>query len=344
MEQTCVSIWEGFIANPTDCKAYGYCKDGKLLLNGTCPGAYIYNSEDATCDYPSRFQCKVGSVESICQYSDDISETFADPNDCSRYCQCKNKKPVCNRCPDYQKYDSSFNKCVWNNDDSVFCLSDSICRLIPNGVFASDNSTACGGYAGCANGKASTGKCEGDFYFSAQAGGCVPGTASCPNDGGSNSNGESAPGAGINTPLENNKEACSNYNELPGAPKSTKFVSDGVTCFGYYACVDENGPGVWYKCNPGLHFDENEGKCVTPYTVACTHDRCGNINQEFVGKVSVDCKEYLICKDQVETGTGTCPENYFFNEFNGACVQTKPDYAICTDPPTSTNTKKKVFV
>lgn len=322
MDETCAHIPEGFIANPTNCKGYGYCKDGKVYLNGTCPGDYIYNSEDATCDYPSRFQCKVGSVESICEYSDNIAETFADPNDCSRYCQCKNKKAICNTCPANQKYDSSFNKCVWNNDESVFCLSKSICRLIPNGVFAADPNV-CGGYVGCAKGNGNPGECREGFYFNPQIGMCQEGTLPCSNDNTSGS--------------ETSSKPCGDYT---GTNNEVQFLPDKKTCYGYYACTSSKDNGVWYKCPPNLHF--NDGQCVTPYTFACEKDRCGNMDQQFVGSIYNDCHNYLYCQNQSsvsENGeyVGTaCPNNYYFNEFTGGCQKESPasdTYKLCTAAP-----------
>lgn len=109
---------------------------------------------------------------------------------------------------------------------------------------------------------------------------------------------------------------------------------------GYYVCTSNNGVGIWTKCPPGLHF--NAGKCVTPYTFECQFDRCGNMNETFVGAAKQQCKNYLICQNQTSQGPSSgyqsfnglsCPNGMYFNEFSNECTTVNPasaTYKLCT--------------
>lgn len=334
MDETCKYINDGFIADPTDCQGYGYCKNGTLITTGICPKNYIYNSKDGTCDYPSRSECSVASIESICKYVIN-GDIFADPNNCNQYCQCTNGVPVCNTCPLHQVYNENSKRCVWSSDPDVKCKSNSICRLVQNGVFAGKPGE-CKKYELCVDGTGTEGSCKDPYYFNGLTGRCEQDNGTCVDGSGNNSGGESAPnsGVGINNRLPDDKTKCSSYGSITTQTSTTKFVPDGQTCFGYYSCVDATGPGIWNKCPLGLHFNKDTGECVTPYTVQCTHDRCGNINQPFVGKLGNECKDYLICKDQVQTDSGECPQGLYFNEFSGTCGPNPASskYKICELP------------
>lgn len=336
MEETCAYIAEGFIADPSDCKGYGYCKDGKLVTKGTCPNGYVYNSKDGTCDYPSRSKCSVANVKSICSTVKD-GDVFADPDNCNRYCQCQNGVPVCNNCPPDQVYNKG--RCTWRSNLALPCVSDSICRLVQDAVFAG-NPEGCGEYVSCSGGTGQAANCTENYYFNPLIGMCQEGNP-CKNENTNTPGGSSPPGAGIKYDLPNDTSKCESYNTSKGG---SQFFADGKTCFGYYACANNAGPGIWTKCPVGLHFNGEKQECVTPYTFQCKYDRCGNIPQEFVGAVGPTCKNYLYCKDQVAVSpgdnyAGTPCQSGFFNEFVGGCVPSdpanNPEYIICSKTPST---------
>lgn len=333
MEETCAYIAEGFIADPSDCKGYGYCKDGKLVTKGTCPNGYVYNSKDGTCDYPSRSKCSVANVKSICSTVKD-GDVFADPDNCNRYCQCQKGVPVCNNCPPDQVYNKG--RCAWRSNLALPCVSDSICRLVQDAVFAG-NPEGCGEYVSCSGGTGQAANCTENYYFNPLIGMCQEGN---PCEDENTNTPSSPPGAGIKYDLPNDPSICEGYDTSKGG---SQFFADGKTCFGYYACANNAGPGIWTKCPVGLHFDSKEQECVTPYTFKCQYDRCGNIPQPFVGALG-NCQDYIICQDQIKTDTGACTGGLYFNEFTGTCGPKSPTegndkYTICSVPTPSPQTK-----
>ncbi|XP_023305063.2 peritrophin-44 [Lucilia cuprina] len=329
MSETCEYTPDGFIADPNSCQSYGYCKNNQLVGTGKCPDGYLYNHKLGICDSPANVKCIFDSKNACLNATDN---TFvADPTNCNGYCYCSNKKASCTTCPEFQLFDSKNIKCVYAFEKPE-CTADSICRLVPNAVFVG-NPNNCGGYISCLDGKGTEGTCT-DGYFNKQLGGCQktnPCLASSPNPD---------IGLGVIENLADNNFVCQ-VNAGNPTEENPIYYPDGQTCMGYYKCTSKNGPGIWGKCPKGLHF--NNGKCVTPFTFACTFDRCGNLNREFVGAIDTECKNYLICKNETSQGMAynyggyiglPCTDkNYpFFNEVSGTCEKTSPKsvtYKLC---------------
>ncbi|XP_065360883.1 peritrophin-44 [Calliphora vicina] len=326
MTATCALMSEGFIADPKSCQGYGYCKGGKLSGTGSCPAGYLYNARHGVCDDPANVVCS--DVDTACKYADD--QTFvADPNDCSRYCYCSKQKAECTSCPKGQVFDSRVTRCVYASAPGFVCQADSVCRLVPNGVFL--GTTTCGNqYTGCLNGVGTTATCPKGLFYNTQLGGCQ---SENPCIGGNPVGG----GLGVNGVAPQTPIPCEKATSA--TPEKPQYVTDQATCMGYFVCTGINDPGIWTKCPLGLHF--NDGECVTPYTFACQHDRCGNMNVTWVGAINTECKNFLICKDQTSQGlvngyevyTGIpCQQNYFFNEYTQTCSKDSPkstNYKLC---------------
>ncbi|KAM7356278.1 peritrophin-44 [Cochliomyia hominivorax] len=337
MEETCENIVKGFIADPNSCTGYGYCENGTLIQRGNCPKDFIYNSDDGTCDYPNRFNCKVANVSSICQYRTD-NAIFPDPNNCAQYCVCNKKMPECNQCPKYQIFDSKTNTCVWSNGEILesTCMDHSICRLTQDKVFAGVPKE-CGSFTLCRKGVGTIGNCENGHKYNKKTGYCESGDF-CNNS----PSGGATEGQQQNITISD--DFCRNkYVNGTGA----QFFSDGKTCYGYVICTSANSKPIWSKCPLNTHFHKDEKKCVTPYTYACEFDRCGNLNQTFVGALSADCTNYLYCENQKSKPdsngkySGTkCPNanTPYFNEVTQNCENMKPTelhgnaYKLCTQP------------
>ncbi|XP_061402714.1 peritrophin-44-like [Musca vetustissima] len=328
MAETCLYYGEGYIADPAKCNGWGYCSGGELIAQGDCPGTYLYNSKTGQCDYPDKVEC-ASKLESTC--STVTSPIYvADPDDCTKACYCNDGKYKCEKCPEYQVFNPTTRSCVYSSQYA--CPADSICRLVPNGKWVSDPD-ACGNYITCVDGSGTSQKCPNDLFYNQFTNTCSSTDICAPS---TNPPTTVSAGPGVDKNLPDSTTACA---KNPGT-KEPFFVSDGQTCMGFYSCETVGAEtGVWAKCPMGTHFDEANQACVTPYTVDCPYDRCGNINQNFVSVLG--CQDYYYCINQTkQPGMGgnckTNNANYpYFSEVQNACVNADPGYAICKATPPS---------
>ncbi|XP_075162518.1 peritrophin-44 isoform X2 [Haematobia irritans] len=325
MSETCKYYAKGYIADPDNCQGYGYCSGGQLIGTGECADDLLYNPATGACDYADKVQC-MSKLESKCSVTADPTYV-ADPEDCTRACYCNNGTYTCVKCPDNQLFNPSTRACVWSKQYS--CPANSICRLVPNNKFVGDPNN-CGNYMQCVGGAGTSKECPDGLYYNATENMCI---SSNPCTGVPTSSPPAA-GPGVLTNLKDNPSACTDGYKQPAVGADAYFVSDGQTCFGYYVCESASGDGKWFKCPKSTHFDESKQQCVTPYAVACTHDRCGNIDQNFVADIG--CKSYTYCVTETKQsyGGGLCSSlnaNYaWFDESQEACVNKDLAYAICT--------------
>ena len=317
MAETCKLFPEGYIADPNNCQGWGYCKGGVLAGTGKCSDGLRYDSRSAQCNYADTVQCITSKVD-MCQGLNAIFK--ADPDDCSNYCYCNNGKTECNQCPPEQVFNPELNSCVWAVNYPQ-CPANSPCRLMPNNRFV-QNPSDCNGYLRCVEGSGIPGKCTSPYVFNPSNGLCDTfSTADCSNSSGESDNVQKPPDV---------VAICKRF-ETSG--EKTQFFSDGQTCEGYVAC-DSASNGNWQKCPFGTHFNPAVGKCVTPYSYACSYNRCANLDLPFVTAYNTECGEYISCKNQQSVPPSqSCkavnPEFSYFEENLGGCVQTKPNQEIC---------------
>ncbi|XP_013117614.2 peritrophin-44 isoform X2 [Stomoxys calcitrans] len=325
MSETCQQYSEGYIANPDNCQGYGYCRGGVLIGTGTCKDGFLYDSNGGICDYAANVTC-MSKLESTCSVVGD-PVYVADPDDCTRACYCNNGKYSCTSCPQYQVFNPNTRSCVYSSQYS--CPASSICRLVPNNKFVGDPNN-CGNFIQCVGGAGLSQLCPNNLHYNAVTGYCATDPPNCGNSPPSPTPPSAGPGVLQNLPT--NSTACLNYKTPPSG--NSYFVSDGTTCMGFYVCDNTDGPGTWYKCPFLTHFDEEEQKCVTPYSVRCPYDRCGNLNQTFVADLGCTSYSYCITQTKQNFGGNTCKAvnfNYqYFNEVASACVNQDPAYPICT--------------
>ncbi|XP_067613246.1 peritrophin-44 [Eurosta solidaginis] len=313
MNQTCLYYPQGYIANPDDCQAWGYCSGGSLKVTGKCGKGFLYDSSKGICNYASNVQCGTTAAD-ICANLPDMG-FVAVPNNCNEYCYCNKQKIVeCNPCPSNQLYNPKDEQCEYD----YACPIDSVCRLVPNNAFVG-SPKICGQFIRCLDGSGTAQACSNSYYFNTLTGNCQP----------------SNPCVAGNTPSESspstyppNADECKIYNTETGG---TQYFADGNTCYGYYSCSSATGTGTWRSCPFATQFDANTKQCVTPYSFACTKNRCGNINLPFMTVPNTNCKRYYVCNNNQQSATSyECPANFpYFDEVNQGCVEKPPNYPIC---------------
>ncbi|XP_073827827.1 peritrophin-44-like [Musca autumnalis] len=324
MSETCMFYHEGYIADPDSVNGYGYCRGGELIAAGSCLGEFVYNPRTAQCDHADNVDGGVKHGNSC--NADEASSYVADPDDCSRACYCDNGTYSCVSCPTYQVFNPSLKACVYMAEYQ--CPQVSICRLIPNGKWVADPDK-CGNYLTCLEGNGVSTSCPDGLYYSQSTNSCTPTNVCAP---------VTEPpetitlGPGVFIPLPNSPTACA-VNPISSSDDDPFFVEDGHTCMGYYSCERIGSYGIWNKCPVSTHFDQSQQACVTPFTVKCRHDRCGNLNQSFVS--ALGCTDYYYClyeteQEGMDRSCASINPNYpYFNEQRGACVNQIPDFAIC---------------
>lgn len=329
MNETCNYIVKGWIADPSSCQGWGYCSGGILQGTGKCNPGLLFDTTTGSCNNANAVTC-YSTIADVCKNVVN-PQLVSDPDNCNNACYCDgNGNYECQPCGQNQAFNPATSSCVWSSKYS--CPADNICRLVPNNMFAGDP-YACGNYISCVNGAGFSQPCANGQYYNALTGNCQ--NADPCNANGNNPGSTPNAGLGVLTPLPTDVTKCS---KSTGTVAKPQFIGDGKTCMGYYKCTSNKGPGTWDKCILGTHFNPVTAQCVTPYTYNCPYDRCANINQPFVTQVSVTdttCSSYLYCKTQTTqlAGGGKCPlpDYPFFDEVIGACIKTKPVYAICGD-------------
>ncbi|XP_016955217.1 peritrophin-44 isoform X2 [Drosophila biarmipes] len=323
MEQMCAQ-WsgEGYIGNPSSCRAWGYCRGQQLIAWNTCPDDLIFNAQTGRCSDPATTICSTSATQTCAAATSPMY--VANPLNCTEYCYCDGLGGLSyGDCGEGGVYQASTKSCVWG----PACPQDTICRFMPSNIFVGDPEN-CGSYYNCVNGYGTSTKCADNLYYNAANGLCQS-TNPCNSD---NNNGNS----GQFTVGETNEIICNstNFKEAPFIYKTStttaesyKYVSDFTTCYGYYYCPDVNEVGVWNQCPTGTQFDPKKGKCVSPAAYACPYNRCGNVESTFMAQLNTECKSYTICSSGL---TGSCPTTSpYYDEVHNLCTSGKLDYAIC---------------
>lgn len=309
----------GYIGNPSNCHAWGYCKNQEVVAWGTCPNGLVFNAQAGSCDYANTTVCSTSAVETCSNVKSPMY--VANPLNCTEYAYCDGTGQISyGDCGTGGVYSASSTKCIWG----PACPQDTICRFMLSNIFVGDPNQ-CGNYINCVNGYGTSEKCSSTAnpYYNKATGNCQS-TNPCTGED-SNSGNSDQFTVGQTNATACDEEAFNAADPLTANGESVdyRYVSDGVTCYGYYYCAAVNATGYWNQCPTGTQF--NAGKCVSPASFVCTHNRCGNVNNPFMADEG--CKNYTICSSGI---TGSCPTNApYYDEVNNICTTKIPDYAIC---------------
>ncbi|XP_046868016.1 peritrophin-44 [Drosophila willistoni] len=359
MDQMCAQWWDtGYIGNPSNCRAWGYCQGQKLVSWGTCKTGLVYNSQTGACANASTTICST-SIEETCQAAK--SPVYvANPNNCTQYGYCfGNGTYGIGDCPTNQMFMANATACRY----ATTCPQDTICRFMKSDIFVG-NPNNCGSYLQCINGAAVPGTCP-DKYpnYNAATGRCEL-TSTC-SDSGTNTDSTTHPNATTvcqqyvtvkaladgDTTTTTTTEATTTTTEKTTATttdgtgstgddetsttegssttSATQYFTDNTTCSGYYACTSYSAVGSWNACKQGTHFNPTLKQCVSPAAYDCPYNRCNNMDITFMTQIDTKCNTYVNCNTLVN---GTCPtDNPYFNEVRGYCQNTDPGYTICAN-------------
>ncbi|SPP84711.1 peritrophin-44 isoform X2 [Drosophila guanche] len=315
MEDLCAQ-WSGsgYVGDPADCHGWGYCQGQKLVSWNKCPNGRVFNAPTSTCGFANSTICTTSAVATCTAAKSPMY--VAVPSDCNQYGYCFGNGSIgYGNCGAGGVYAANNNTCVWGPT----CPQDTICRFMKNDIFVGDPNN-CGSYLQCNNGYGTPGQCgTGKFYNPGN--GMCQGTNPCTGESG---NSGSNPGTTY-TVGQSVAAVCTGGTAI--APATTFFMPDKQTCYGYFYCTTAAGNGVWNACLTGTHFDPDTQKCVSPASVDCTYNRCGNVNSPFMAVSGQNCKQYEICSSGA---TAYCPSsNPFYDEVHNICTKDKPAYTIC---------------
>lgn len=321
MEQMCAQ-WSGtgYVGNPSNCRAWGYCQGQKLVGWGTCSDDYIFDSQKGACGNATKTVCATSAVQT-CKVA--ASPMYvADPTNCTQYAYCNGEGSLAyGSCGSGGVYSAASNKCVWGPT----CPQSSLCQFMLTGIYVGDPDN-CGSYLSCSNGYGTPGTCPTGLTYNLATGNCQT-TNACngsPNTGTTN---------GQFTVGQEDAKICAStttgYSKAPVVTGETyRFVSDLTTCYGFYYCESATAVGTWNECPAGTHFNPTLGQCVSPASYACPYNRCGNVNSKFMTLLGTSCKGYTVCSS---AAAGTCPSTSpYYNEVYDICSTTNPAYAVCT--------------
>lgn len=236
----CGNLCEGldgmWVADPTDCHSYLYCRNGESLA-GHCEGAQHFNETTQSCQHGTDSICV--DVANICELLPDKTK-FRQETDCNEYYECKSKKHTLKSCTSTQYFDVESGTCKAKN--LVACNAHSkkdacLSKSKPLKGYQPDGATCrgyfyCGDYGAVHDVDPWWGQCpEGYFYDDTRQMCAEPTSVVC------------------------------TYNRCEG--RGTMLVtSSSNDCHNYIECVD--GVEVAEKtCHWDYFFDERVQACVS---------------------------------------------------------------------------------
>ncbi|XP_060654966.1 peritrophin-48 [Drosophila nasuta] len=308
-ESICSLVMDGIkMKDPRACDTWIECLNGSPI-SGSCDEGYFYERESQSCLPADEVKCISSNPCAA------IETGFAaDPYSCNGYYYCREGQATLGECRAGYNYNPGLETCIRDYPCTIGMDPNSICNILPDGVFMKDSSN-CNGWQMCWRGNVIIDTCSDTFYFDAAQSKCeYPQNVQC-------SHTEPPPQIA-------DDETC---------PQSDIFVSDGKTCNGYYYC-HENDAGEMLllagTCSEGRFFNAaQQGSCVPQEKLHCSYDRCVNRGQSHVELANVSddgCRGYSICQDGVTIGIGICPADQpYFDELTQRCTSEIISYAAC---------------
>ncbi|XP_034111207.1 peritrophin-44 [Drosophila albomicans] len=315
MEFVC-NYWHGtgHIGDSSDCQAWAYCSNNKLVGRGYCPKGYFHDAPSGMCELAREVRCVPQDWERCAQQKE--GDYLAEPFDCRKYKKCGDDEVY--SCADGYLFSNRLQTCV---SSAAGCPQRSIdiCAFMPSGTTVGDPQN-CGLYLECLNGASMLKVCTAQRYYNYKNGICQTlKPEHCGEDGFE---------VVKKQPPATDANVCAEFYQSDRS--GDQFISDSLTCQGYYTCSSQYAIGKWHSCPLGKHFQWWSQKCVNPDTYSCPFDRCANLNSTFVTAINTGCTEYIFCKNQTSNRLLKCPDDYpYFDEKRGVCVDKYPNYTVC---------------
>lgn len=307
-ELICTLVGDGTKMNdPRKCNAWIECINSKPI-SGICDDGLYYDRASKSCLPSKEVECLSSNP---CA---GLEKGFvADPYSCSGYYYCKNFTGTRGECSEGMNFNPGTSACIRDFPCTLGMDPDSICNILPDGVFIKDH-TNCNGWQMCWKGNVIIDTCSDTFYFDAVHGKCdYPQNVEC-----------------VHTeppPLIAGPDDC---------PQAGVFVSDKKTCDGYYYCREndigekELLPG---NCQEGRFFSiDNHGSCVPQEKLQCSYDRCVHLGFKHIELANLSddgCRGFAICQDGKTIQKSTCPNGEYFDELIQRCTNEVISYAAC---------------
>lgn len=299
------------IRHPHNCSQEVVCINFKSLNGTGCSGSKpFYNKDTNKCDtqLTDDSSCAIDCTNMIAKF-------VKDPKSCYGYYYCENENlALYGHCPNNLHFNQTLQACIDTYSSECRLNTLDFCAIVSKGVKFRDE-YHCGKYYECAENKTTKVVTLKNEYcaakkrsFDAVKGDCVE---------------ETIKGC---YPVPAN--ACVVDKKI----KKNYFINDGVTCAGIFYCADVGGKAdpnpQWYRCPDNKFFSQATQKCLDPLEVICVKDRCEGSNRPFVVSSEKGCRKYLICKNGVKVGEGTCG-NSFFDELHGQCTPEIMKFPAC---------------
>ncbi|XP_061402716.1 peritrophin-44-like [Musca vetustissima] len=296
------------IKDPRFCNVYISCMND-TSVTGSC-GEQFFDRDTGECVDPTTINCLS---------SDPCAKKptgfVADPYSCSNYYYCANGVGTLGKCSTGLNYNPDTNNCVRNFSCEITMLPEDYCNIVPEGVFIKVPDS-CTEYQLCWQSKLLNGTCPDGFYFDAYRGGCD---------------------------YPNHVECSHHKDQLPNIPEDVKctesgvFISDGVTCDGYFYCselADGTFDMRYGRCPADRFFEPTDGgQCAPRTSVKCEHNRCVTMGMDFIQMANVNgdgCVGFSLCQNGQTIGQAQCPQGQYFDEWSQLCVDQVIDYVACS--------------
>ncbi|XP_075161955.1 peritrophin-44 isoform X2 [Haematobia irritans] len=305
------------IKDPRYCNVYIVCMND-TSISGSC-GDQFFDCNTGECVDPASVNCISSDP-----CAKNPTGFVADPYTCNGYYYCSDGVGTRGECSAGLNYNPETNNCIRNFPCEITMLPEDYCNIVPVGAFIKVPGS-CTEYQTCWQSKLLNGTCPAGFYFDAFKGDCdYPHNVDCVDD--------------------NNPDP-----EIPAdvaCNKTGVFISDGVSCNGYFYCGDKNADGdydmIHGTCPVDRFFDATDGgQCLARTKVRCPYDRCVTLGMDFMQMANLDgddCKGFAICQYGKEISRAECPSGQYFDEMSQLCVTEPVTYAACSTTVATTTT------
>ncbi|XP_011291528.2 peritrophin-44-like [Musca domestica] len=295
------------IKDPRYCNVYIVCQND-TSTSYSC-GQQFFDRDTGECVDPATIDCLSSNP-----CAKKPTGFVADPYSCSNYYYCSNGVGTLGQCSTGLNYNPDTNNCVRNFSCEITMLPEDYCNIVPEGVFIKVPGS-CTEYQLCWRTELLNGTCPDGFYYDAYRGGCD---------------------------YPSNVECVEHNSQLPNIPEDVKcseagvFISDGVTCNGYFYCssIGEGEFGMRHgNCPVDRFFDPADGgQCVPRTDIVCEHNRCVTLGMDFIQMASNTgdgCRGFSLCQNGQTIGQASCPSGEYFDEWSQLCVDHVIDYVAC---------------